>query len=119
MSDDWSDDEKGDDDENQKRNASNFLAQLKSNIKDEQPQICFICNNPAPVHEVIKIEGKGLHKTCLRCKVCEKILSLGNYASLEGKFYCKPHFQQLFKSKGNYTEGFAKDDPKQFLADQA
>ncbi|GCC22006.1 hypothetical protein chiPu_0000390 [Chiloscyllium punctatum] len=32
--------------------------------------------------------------------------SLGNYASLHGQMYCKPHFKQLFKSKGNYDEGF-------------
>ncbi|CAJ0918828.1 unnamed protein product [Ranitomeya imitator] len=34
------------------------------------------------------------------------MVSLGNYASLHGHIYCKPHFQQLFKSKGNYDEGF-------------
>uniref|UniRef100_A0A8C9N3E7 LIM domain-containing protein 2 n=1 Tax=Serinus canaria TaxID=9135 RepID=A0A8C9N3E7_SERCA len=34
------------------------------------------------------------------------ILGLGSYAALHGEFYCKPHFQQLFKSKGNYDEGF-------------
>lgn len=26
--------------------------------------------------------------------------SLGNYAALEGKIYCKPHLKQLFKLKG-------------------
>lgn len=34
------------------------------------------------------------------------ISSLGNYASLHGNIYCKPHFSQLFKAKGNYDEGF-------------
>jgi hypothetical protein len=28
---------------------------------------------------------------------------------MEGKTYCKPHFKQLFKSKGNYDEGFGKE----------
>lgn len=32
--------------------------------------------------------------------------SLVNYASLHNSVYCKPHFNQLFKSKGNYDEGF-------------
>jgi len=36
----------------------------------------------------------------------QKTLSLGNYASLKGEYYCKPHFKQLFKLKGNYDEGF-------------
>jgi hypothetical protein len=33
-------------------------------------------------------------------------LQLGNYAALNGVFYCKPHFKQLFAVKGNYTDGF-------------
>ncbi|XP_006879542.1 PREDICTED: xin actin-binding repeat-containing protein 2-like [Elephantulus edwardii] len=37
---------------------------------------------------------------------------LGNYASLHGKIYCKPHFKQLFKSKGNYDEGFGHKQHK-------
>jgi len=36
------------------------------------------------------------------------MLSLGNYAALEGKTYCKPHFKQLFLSSGNYNEGFGQ-----------
>lgn len=34
------------------------------------------------------------------------LCSLANYASLHGTVYCKPHFSQLFKAKGNYDEGF-------------
>lgn len=34
------------------------------------------------------------------------ISSLLNFASLHGNVYCKPHFSQLFKAKGNYDEGF-------------
>lgn len=29
-----------------------------------------------------------------------------NFACLHGNIYCKPHYNQLFKSKGNYDEGF-------------
>lgn len=39
--------------------------------------------------------------------------SLGSYAALHGEFYCKPHFQQLFKSKGNYDEGFGRRQHKE------
>lgn len=38
--------------------------------------------------------------------------SLGNYASLHGRMYCKPHYNQLFKSKGNYDEGFGQKPHK-------
>lgn len=40
-------------------------------------------------------------------------LSLGNYASLHGRMYCKPHYKQLFKSKGNYDEGFGQKPHKE------
>jgi hypothetical protein len=37
-------------------------------------------------------------------------LQLGNYAALNGTFYCKPHFKQLFALKGNYSDGFKAGD---------
>ncbi|KAJ3120804.1 LIM domain-containing protein 2 [Nowakowskiella sp. JEL0407] len=50
------------------------------------------------------------------CVVCTKTVfamdrliaddKLGNYAALNGLFYCKPHFKQLFALKGNYSDGF-------------
>ncbi len=42
--------------------------------------------------------------------------SLGTYAALQGEFYCKPHYQQLFKSKGNYDEGFGRKQHKELWA---
>lgn len=42
--------------------------------------------------------------------------SLGTYASLHGRIYCKPHFNQLFKSKGNYDEGFGHRPHKDLWA---
>ncbi|KAM7411201.1 hypothetical protein PAMA_021268 [Pampus argenteus] len=46
------------------------------------------------------------HSACFRCSHCNTKLSLANYASLHNNVYCKPHFNQLFKAKGNYDEGF-------------
>ncbi|XP_026188496.1 LIM domain and actin-binding protein 1a isoform X1 [Mastacembelus armatus] len=46
------------------------------------------------------------HSSCFRCSHCNTKLSLANYASLYNSIYCKPHFSQLFKAKGNYDEGF-------------
>ncbi|ELR14202.1 LIM domain containing protein [Acanthamoeba castellanii str. Neff] len=57
-------------------------------------------------------DGKVFHKTCMKCEHCACRLSLGNYAALNGKYYCKTHFKQLFKTKGNYTEGFGEEDAK-------
>ena len=38
--------------------------------------------------------------------------STGTYAALQGKIYCKVHFKQLFKMKGNYDEGFGREQHK-------
>jgi len=44
------------------------------------------------------------------CFVCG--CSTGTYAALQGKIYCKVHFKQLFKMKGNYDEGFGREQHK-------
>jgi uncharacterized membrane protein len=58
------------------------------------------------------------HKKCFQCSHCHGGLKLGNYASLEGKVYCKPHFKQLFATKGNYAEGFGAKKPQQRWAEK-
>ena len=40
------------------------------------------------------------------------IFSVGTYAALEGIIYCKPHFKQMFQEKGNYDEGFGREQHK-------
>ncbi|XP_048839884.1 LIM domain and actin-binding protein 1a [Brienomyrus brachyistius] len=56
------------------------------------------------------------HSACFRCSYCNTKLSLGNYASLHNSVYCKPHFNQLFKAKGNYDEGFGHRPHKELWA---
>lgn len=58
--------------------------------------LCLFSSSPPP------------HITDLSC-----LGSLGSFAALQGEFYCKPHFQQLFKSKGNYDEGFGRKQHKE------
>lgn len=74
---------------------------------------CTVCNKTVYLAEKIVVEDKEdrktFHKTCLKCTHCKCGLTLGNYASMQGVFYCKPHFKQLFATKGNYDEGFGKD----------
>ncbi|XP_037303998.2 LIM domain and actin-binding protein 1-like [Pungitius pungitius] len=59
------------------------------------------------------------HKNCFRCAHCSTKLSLGSYASLHGNVYCKPHFNQLFKAKGNYDEGFGHRPHKELWEPRA
>jgi len=59
--------------------------------------------------DLMAADNVVFHKGCMKCEHCQKVLSLGNYASLSGKYYCKPHFKQLFALKGNYSEGFGEE----------
>ena len=40
----------------------------------------------------------------LRCKECNKLLTLDTYASHQGVIYCKPHHKDLFKPKAVSVE---------------
>ncbi|XP_018415641.1 PREDICTED: LIM domain and actin-binding protein 1 [Nanorana parkeri] len=69
-------------------------------------EVCFGCQKTVYPMERLFANQQVYHNGCFRCHHCSTKLSLGNYASLHGNAYCKPHFNQLFKSKGNYDEGF-------------
>ncbi|XP_044204059.1 LIM domain and actin-binding protein 1-like isoform X1 [Thunnus albacares] len=69
-------------------------------------ETCIACLKTVYPLERLVAHQHVYHKSCFRCVHCSTKLSLGNYASLHGNVYCKPHFSQLFKAKGNYDEGF-------------
>src|SRR3990167_4337553 len=77
-------------------------------VKNEK---CVICEKTVYTMDKMVADGKVFHKTCMKCAHCDKVLSLGNFAALSGKYYCKPHFKQLFQSKGNYSDGFGEEKP--------
>uniref|UniRef100_A0A3Q3EZI2 LIM zinc-binding domain-containing protein n=1 Tax=Labrus bergylta TaxID=56723 RepID=A0A3Q3EZI2_9LABR len=68
--------------------------------------------------ELLIADNQNFHKSCFRCEHCRGKLSLGNYASLHGRMYCKPHYKQLFKSKGNYDEGFGQKPHKELWSNK-
>ncbi|KAF7668049.1 hypothetical protein LDENG_00034950 [Lucifuga dentata] len=69
-------------------------------------ETCVSCTKTVYPLERLVANQHVYHTTCFRCSYCNTKLSLGNYASLHNTVYCKPHFCQLFKAKGNYDEGF-------------
>ncbi|KAI8817453.1 uncharacterized protein EV422DRAFT_509029 [Fimicolochytrium jonesii] len=78
---------------------------------------CTTCAKPVYLMEQLVVDNNTFHKTCLKCNHCKATLKMGNLASMNGEYYCKPHFKQLFKLKGNYDEGFGKElHKKQWLA---
>jgi len=88
----------------QKKKSSSFIISAP---------LCAVCSKRVYITDQLKADDRVFHKTCFRCAQCNNILKLGNYASLEGKYYCKPHFKQLFALKGNYAEGFGGKKPEQ------
>ncbi|XP_061761508.1 LIM domain-containing protein 2 isoform X1 [Nerophis ophidion] len=78
-----------------------------------QKEVCTSCDKTVYPMERLVANNQVFHSTCFCCKHCNAKLSLGNFAALQGEFYCKPHFQQLFKSKGNYDEGFGRKQHKE------
>lgn len=67
---------------------------------------CKICEKTVYLVDQMIVDGVIYHKACFRCNHCKSSLKLGNYASLEGVLYCKPHFEQLFKQTGSYERSF-------------
>ncbi|XP_037379356.2 xin actin-binding repeat-containing protein 2 [Talpa occidentalis] len=78
----------------------------------QDKEICILCQRTVYPMECLVADKQSFHKSCFRCHHCNSKLSLGSYASLHGQIYCKPHFKQLFKSKGNYDEGFGHKQHK-------
>lgn len=77
-----------------------------------QAEACATCSKAVYAMERLEADKVVYHKVCFKCDVCKKPLSVGSYAALEGTIYCKTHFKQLFKVKGNYDEGFGRQQHK-------
>ncbi|KAM7390406.1 hypothetical protein PAMA_008530 [Pampus argenteus] len=75
-------------------------------------EMCSACLKPVYPMEKITADKYIFHKSCFCCKQCKKKLSMQNYSPLYGEFYCVFHYQQLFRRKGNYDEGFGHTQHK-------
>ncbi|KAF7828295.1 LIM domain-containing protein WLIM2b-like [Senna tora] len=60
---------------------------------------CSSCKKTVYPLEKLSVEGEFYHKTCFRCCHGGCFLTMSTYAALDGQFYCKHHFAQLFKEK--------------------
>eukprot|EP01113_Clastostelium_recurvatum_P016714 TRINITY_DN1964_c0_g1_i1.p1 TRINITY_DN1964_c0_g1~~TRINITY_DN1964_c0_g1_i1.p1 ORF type:complete len:253 (+),score=50.83 TRINITY_DN1964_c0_g1_i1:129-887(+) len=78
-------------------------------MKPASREKCVRCSKTVYALERLEMEGKIFHKACFRCAHCDSVIKAGNCAALDSKFYCKPHFKQLFALKGNYNEGFGTE----------
>uniref|UniRef100_A0A8C8SXF0 LIM domain and actin binding 1 n=1 Tax=Pelusios castaneus TaxID=367368 RepID=A0A8C8SXF0_9SAUR len=76
-------------------------------------ETCIVCQKTVYPMERLFANQQVFHISCFCCSHCNSKLSLATYASLHGNIYCKPHFNQLFKAKGNYDEGFGHKQHKE------
>uniref|UniRef100_A0A669B3P0 LIM zinc-binding domain-containing protein n=1 Tax=Oreochromis niloticus TaxID=8128 RepID=A0A669B3P0_ORENI len=90
------------------------LGKRAKNSKFQPPakEMCSACLTPVYPMEKMVANKLILHYNCFCCKHCKKKLSTHNYSSLYGEFYCISHYNQLFKRKGNYDEGFGHKQHK-------
>ncbi|XP_021964780.1 uncharacterized protein LOC110860034 isoform X2 [Folsomia candida] len=77
---------------------------------------CAFCEKKVYAMEKLEANSQVYHKTCFRCSVCKTIMRLDAFTFHHGALYCKNHFKQLFKIKGNYDEGFGFETQKQLFA---
>jgi hypothetical protein len=84
----------------------------RSSWMHQQKEECEVCKRTVYAMERLEADKLVYHKTCFKCNVCSKTLGVGTYAALQGIIYCKAHFKQLFKMKGNYDEGFGREQHK-------
>ncbi|CAI0414465.1 unnamed protein product [Linum tenue] len=67
---------------------------------------CKACDKTVHFIDMITADGISYHKTCFKCSHCNGKLVMGNYSSMDGVLYCKPHFEQLFKETGSFSKNF-------------
>ncbi|KAL4191631.1 hypothetical protein AMTRI_Chr07g30820 [Amborella trichopoda] len=79
--------------------APSKLSSLFSGTQDK----CATCHKTAYPLEKVTVEGESYHKSCFKCSHGGCPLTPSTYAALDGILYCKHHFAQLFKEKGNYN----------------
>jgi hypothetical protein len=69
--------------------------------------MCTVCNNAVYKTEEMRIEKEVIHRDCFKCTHCNNKLSLSNFASVNKKYYCKPHYFSLFAEHGGkYDKAF-------------
>ena len=56
---------------------------------------CAVCGTTVYQMERCSFDKSVLHKQCIKCTVCKRLLTVGNFVLTESKVYCKPHANTL------------------------
>lgn len=90
----------------------NEVAKRFSQEGQENVSVCKICGKFVYQMEKIKAEKNIFHKSCFRCKECDKGLTVDSYSSHEGDIYCKQHFKLLFQPKVRFDDEAGPKRPR-------
>lgn len=56
---------------------------------------CAVCGTTVYHMEKCNFDNSVLHRQCIKCTVCKRPLTVGNFVIAESKVYCKPHAKTL------------------------
>jgi phage FluMu protein Com len=82
------------------RRATNKLAQKSAGVDTDslrtQQAPCAVCSKTVYQNEFVGASGQAFHKSCFRCKTCNKILSQNDYSVAHDRnFRCTAHHREF------------------------
>ncbi|XP_062592111.1 uncharacterized protein LOC134253587 isoform X4 [Saccostrea cucullata] len=93
-------------------NTPNSVGTPKSPFVAVQLEKCAACQKTVYAMEKIEMNKNCYHRACFKCSHCNSRLTAKTFSMNEGVMYCTNHFKQLFARKGNYDEGFGRQQHK-------
>ncbi|KAK7490113.1 hypothetical protein BaRGS_00018635 [Batillaria attramentaria] len=99
-------------DSNSSESTPEQVVRSKSMRVAVQLEKCGACGKTVYAMEKIEIEKNAYHKSCFRCSHCHCVLTPKTFAVNNHVMFCTNHYKQLFATKGNYDEGFGRDQHK-------
>lgn len=84
----------------------------KSPFVAVQLEKCAACGKTVYAMEKVEMNNQSYHKACFKCSHCKSRLTAKTFSVNQGVIYCTNHFKQLFARKGNYDEGFGRQQYK-------
>ena len=71
------------------------LGLVSSTGKNASSDKCVVCGRTVYQMEKCNFDSSVLHRQCVKCSVCKRLLTVGNFVITESKVYCKPHAQAV------------------------
>ncbi|XP_071121670.1 muscle M-line assembly protein unc-89-like isoform X8 [Mytilus edulis] len=84
----------------------------KGSFVPVQLEKCAACQKTVYAVEKLEMNKHIYHRACFKCSHCKCVLTAKTFSMNEGIIFCTNHFKQLFARKGNYDEGFGRQQYK-------